>query len=148
MQSGREDTLEERYAIKSYRIIMLQKRMECSRLLFDFLAWSEHQSLSGIRDSKKPGSLWGMMRGVGGVRKSMHQSWLAKGLGLLWWGFKGFQEEIHREEASTLQIGSVASRQFLGLSIIQTLLPVIFVDSLTSEAVVMRQLRWKSLWRR
>ena len=40
----------------------------------------------------------------------MHNSWLAKGLGLglLCWGFKGVQEEIPREEASTLQIGSVA----------------------------------------
>ena len=47
------------------------------------------------------------MRGVGGIRKSIHQSWLAKGLGLLCWGFKGVQEEIHREETSTLQIGSV-----------------------------------------
>ena len=51
-----------------------------------------------------------MLRGVGGVRKSTDQSWLAKrlGLGLLCWGFKGVQEEIPREEASTLQIGSVA----------------------------------------
>ena len=74
------------------------------------LAWSEHQFLSGIRDSRKAGSLWGMMRGVGGVRKSEHQSWLAKGLGLglLCWGFKGVQEEIPSEEANTLQIGSVA----------------------------------------
>ena len=30
------------------------------------------------------------------------------GLGLLCWGFKGVQEEILSEEASTLQIGSVA----------------------------------------
>ena len=46
----------------------------------------------------------------GGVRKSIHKSWLAKrlGLGLLYWGFKGVQEEIPSEEASTLQIGSVA----------------------------------------
>ena len=53
-----------------------------------------------------------MMRGVGGVRKSIHKSWLAKdlglGLGLLCWGFKGVQEEIRSEVASTLQIGSVA----------------------------------------
>ena len=44
------------------------------------------------------------MRGVGGVRKSEHQSWSAKGLGLwlLCWGFKGVQEEILSEEASTL----------------------------------------------
>ena len=51
-----------------------------------------------------------MMRGVRGVRKSEYQSWLVKGfgLGLLCWGFKGVQEEIPSEEASTLQIGSVA----------------------------------------
>ena len=49
------------------------------------------------------------MRGMGEVRKSIHQSWLAKGLGLglLRWGFKGVQEEIPSVEASTLQIGSV-----------------------------------------
>ena len=87
---------------------MPQKRLECFRLLFDQLVWIKHQFLSGIRDSRKAGSLWGMMRGVGGVRKSIHQSWLAKGLGLglLCWGFKGVQEEIPKEEASTLQIGS------------------------------------------
>ena len=111
MHSGRDDTLEERYAIKfSFKLgkIMLQKRIECFRLLFDHLAWIEHQFLSGIRDSRKAGSLWGMMRGVGGVRKSIDQSWLAKGLGLICWGFKGVQEEIPRKGASTLQIGSVA----------------------------------------
>ena len=89
---------------------MPQKRMECFRLLFDHLAWIEPQFLSGIRDSRKARSLWGTIRGVGGVRKSIQQSWLAKGLGLglLCWGFKGVQEEIPSEEASTLQIGSVA----------------------------------------
>ena len=89
---------------------MSQKRIEFFRLLFDHLAWIEHQFLSGIRDSRKPESLWGRMRGVGGVRNSIYQSWLAKGLGLglLFWGFKGVQEEIPSEEASTLQIGSVA----------------------------------------
>ena len=41
-----------------------------------------------------------------------------------------------------------ASRQFLSLPIVQTLLPVTFGYSLSSEAVVMRQLRrWKRLWR-
>ena len=87
-----------------------RKRMEFFSLLFDHLAWIEHQFLSGIRDSRKAGSLWGIMRGVGGVRKSIHKSWLAKrlGLGLLGWGFKGVQEEIQSEEAITHQIGSVA----------------------------------------
>ena len=79
------------------------------------------------------------------------------------WGFKGVQKEMPWEEASTLQIGSVAfppgqytslqlhpcHGQFLGLPIVQTLLPVIFGYSLSSQAVVMRQLRkWKRLWRR
>ena len=93
MQSGREETLEERYAIKFCFKLgkMPQKRMECFRLHLNYLAWIEHQFLSGIRDSRKAESLWGIMRGVGTVRKSEHQSWLAKrlGLGLLCWGFKG-----------------------------------------------------------
>ena len=42
-----------------------------------------------------------------------------------------------------------ASRQFLTLPIVQTLVPVTFAYSLSSEAVVMRQLRrWKKLWLR
>ena len=118
----------------------------------------------------KERSLRGIMRGVGGVRESIHQSWLAKGLGLglalVCWGFKGVQEEIPSEEASTLQIGSVAfppgqytsplsqtiwprwaSRHLLTLPIVQTLLPVTFGYSLSSEDVVMRKLRrWKRLW--
>ena len=142
--------------------------MKCFRLLLEHLAWIEHQFLSGIRDSRKAQSLWGMMRSVGGVRKSTDQSWLAKGfgLGLLCWGFKGVQEEILSEEASTLQIRSVAfpavhnsipvtdyltkmGIKFLILPIVQTLLPVTFGYSLSSEAIIMRQLkRWKrlSLW--
>ena len=41
-----------------------------------------------------------------------------------------------------------AWRQFLTLPIVQTLVPVTFAYSLSSEAVVMRQLRrWKRLWR-
>ena len=152
---------------------MPQKRIECFRLLFDHLAWIENQFLSGIRDSRKAGSLRGMMRGVGRVSKSIHHSWLAKGLGLgiLCWGFKGVQKEIPWEEANSLQIGSVAfpsgqytspqlhpchrlfyqdgNRQFLSLSIVQTLLLVTFGYSLSSEAVVMRVFRrWKRLWRR
>ena len=149
---------------------MPQERMECFRLLLDRLAWIEHQFLRGIRDSRKPGSLWGLMRGVGEVRKSIHQSWLV--IGLLCWGFKGVQEEIPWEEASTFQIGSVAfpPGQYTSPQlhpghrlfeqdghqdssspspIVQTLVPVIFCYSLSSEAFVMRQLRrWKSLWRR
>ena len=172
MQSGLEDTLEERYAIKfcfkfgknaTKTYGMLQTTLK-------HLAWIEHQFLSGIRDSSKAGSLWGMMRCVGGVRKSIHQSWLAKVLGLLGWGFKGVQEEIPSEEASTLQIGSFPPGQCTSLQLhpchrlfdqdghqdnsSPSLLSrpcflVTFAYSLSSEAVVMRQSsRWKRLWRR
>ena len=76
MQSGREDNLEERYAIKFCFKLgkMPQKRMESFRLHLDHLAWIDHQCLSGIRDSRKAGSLLRIMRGVGGVKKSIHKS--------------------------------------------------------------------------
>ena len=78
MQSGREDTFEERYAIKlcfqlgknaTETYGMLQTAMNAS----DNLAWIEHRFLSGIRGSRKAGSLWGMIRGVGGLRKSIQE---------------------------------------------------------------------------
>ena len=102
------DSLEERYAIKFYLKLgkkCQQKRMECFTLLFDYVAGIEHQFLSGITESR----MAGMLGSVGGVRKSIHQSWLAKGLGLgfLCWGFKEVLQEIPSEEASTLQIESV-----------------------------------------
>ena len=153
--------------------MMPQKRMECFRQLLDHLAWIKHLFLCGIRDSRKTGSLWGMMKGVGGVRKSIQQSWLAKGLvlGLLCWGFKGVQRDsIRRGQHSTNRVSGLSTRtmhhsttlslsqsiwargtprQFFTLPVVQTLLPVTFGYSLSSEDVVMRQLRrWKRLWRR
>ena len=112
MQSGCEDTLEERYTIKFCLNLekMPQKRMEYFILLFGASCMNWVLLFECLRDSMKAESLWGMMRGVGGVRKSIHQSWLAKGLGLglLCWGFKKVQEEILSEEARILQIGSEA----------------------------------------
>ena len=112
MQSGREDTLDERYAIKlcfklgknateTYGMLQTAFRPSCINRASVF-EW--HKRFEEGRESVR------MMRGVGGVRKSIDQSWLAKRLGLrlLYWGFKGVQEEIPSEEASTLQIGSVA----------------------------------------
>ena len=133
---------------------MPQKRMECFRLLFDHVAWIEHQFLSGIRHSRKADSLWGMLKGVGGIRSSIHQSWLAQGLGLglglLCWGFKGGsgRDSLRRGQHSSNQVSGIsmrtmhqsttpslsqtiwprwASRQFLTLPIVQTLLPVILL---------------------
>ena len=154
MQSGREDTLEERYAIKFCFKLGKNASVIYGMLqtAFDHLAWIEHQFLSGIRYLRKARSLQGKIRGIRGVRKSIHQSWLAKGsgLGLLCWGFKGVQVENPSEEASTLQIGSVVfppgqctspqlhpchrtiwprweSRPFFTLHIVKTLLPMTLV---------------------
>ena len=52
--------------------------MKCYEMLLENLAWIEHEFLSGIKDSREAGSMWGMMR-----------------------GFEGVQEEIPSEEAST-----------------------------------------------
>ena len=149
--------------------------MECFQLLLDHLTWIKNQLLSGIRYSRKAGSLWGMMRGVGGVRKSIHQSCVAKELGLvlelLYLGFRGVQQEIPSKEASTFQMGSVAfpagqctspqlhpchrlfeqdwHQDSSSSPIVKTLVPVTFGYSLRCETVVMRQLRrWKRRWRR
>ena len=165
MQSGHEDTLEKRYAIKFCFKLGKNAATEMYGILQTvFRPSCMNEFLNGIRDSRKARSLWGMMRVVGGVRKTMHQSWLAKGLGL-WlglpcWGFKGVQEEIPSEEASGISSSTMhqsttpslsqtiwprwASTQFLTLPIV----PLTFGYSLSSEAVVMRQLRrWKRLWR-
>ena len=150
---------------------MPQKPMECFRQLFGHLAWIEHQFLSGIRDSRKAGSLWGMMRGVGGIRKSIHQSWLAKRVRVrvTMWRFLGSsgRDSLGRGQHSSNRVSSIStrtmhqfttsslsqtiwprwpSRQFVTLPIVQTLLPVTFGYSLSTEAVVMSQLRrWKRL---
>ena len=96
--------------------------------------------------------------------------WTDSQQGILYRGFKGVQEEIPSEEASTLQIRSVAfppgqctspqlhpcHRLFDQDSIKTVPHPpyspdqtMTFGYSLSSEAVVMRQLgRWKRLWQR
>ena len=173
-------TLEEQYAIKfcfklgkdateTYGMLQIAFRPSCMNHTSVF-AWRKRfkEGRKSVRDDERLG-----------VRKSIHQSWLTKGLGLglLCWRLKGVQEEIPWEEAGTLQIGSVAnrvscistrtmhqsttsslsqtisprctSRQFLSLPIDQTLLPATFGYSLSSQAVVMRQLRrWNRLWQR
>ena len=118
----------------------------------------------------------GVMRGVGGVRKSINLNWLAKrvrGLGLLCWGFKGGSERnsIGRGQHSSNRVSGIStramhqsitpflsqtiwprwpSRQFRTVLIVQTCPPpVTFGYSPSSEAVVMRRLRGgKRLWRR
>ena len=85
-------------------LIFTAERMECFRLLVDHLAWIEHQFLSVIRDSRKAGILWGMMGGVRGVRKSIHQCWLANGLGLLCW------DSVGRCQHSSNRVSGISTR--------------------------------------
>ena len=107
IQSGHEDTLEERYAIKfclklgknaTYGMLQTAFRPSCMNWASVF-EWHKRfkETKESVRDDERCGR-----------SKSIHQSWLAKGLGLLCWGFRGVQEEIPWEEACTLQIGSVA----------------------------------------
>ena len=137
--------------------------MQCFRLLLDprvnqASVFVRHKRFKEGRES------------VEGVRKSIHQSWLAigLGLGLVCWGFNGVQGEISvgRGQHSSNRVHGISTRtmhqsttpslsqtiwprwtlrQFLSIPIVQTLFPVTFAYSLSSEAVVMR---WKSLWQR
>ena len=84
---------------------MPKKRMECFRLLLKYLAWIEHQFFSGIRDSSKAGSLWGKMRGIGGVRKTIHQSGLAKGLALGFEVLREFRKRFRRKRPALFKSG-------------------------------------------
>ena len=136
---------------------MPQKRMECFRLLFG-ASWMNrasvfewHKRFNEGRESVRDDERCGRSKEVEVLRE--------------------FRKRFVLEEASTLQIGSVAfppgqctSPQFHSchrlfdqdghqdsspLPIVQTFLPVTFGYSLSSEAVVMRQLRrWQRLWRR
>ena len=112
MQSGREDTLQERYAIEfcfkigkndatgTYGMLQTAIRPSCMDRASVF-EWHKRfkEGSESVRDDERCRR-----------SKEVNQSWLAKGLGLglPCWGFKGVQKEIPSEEASTLQIGSVA----------------------------------------
>ena len=172
MQSGREDTLEERYAIKlCFKLGKnAQKRMECFRVFFDQLAWIKHQFLSGkegmecvmyeercgmSKEVNTPELIGQRVRvsvtmlrflgssGRDSVGRRQHSSNWASGISI--W-------TMHQSTIPSLSQTiwpRWSSRQFLSLPIVQALLPVTFGYSLSSEAVVMRQLRrWKRLWRR
>ena len=146
-----------------------QKRMECFRLLFDHLAWIEHQFLSGIKDSRKTRRLGEMMRGrrskevntpdligqrvrvrvtmlkfsgssgIDSVERGQHSSNRASGIS------SRTMYQSTTPSLSQTTWPSWATRHFLSLPTVQTLLPVTFAYSLSSrknvEAVVRRQLR-------
>ena len=105
MQPVREDTIGVRYAIKfclklgknateTYGMLQTAFRPSCMNRASVF-EWYKRfkEGRESVRDDER-----------------CRRSWWAKGLGLglLHWGPKGIQKEIPLEEASTLQIGSVA----------------------------------------
>ena len=92
--------------------ILFQTLKKCQRNVWNASDWTLfHESNINFEWYRRFKEVRESVRDVGGVRTSIHQSWLAKRLrlrlGLLYWYFKWVQEEIPSEEASTLQIGSV-----------------------------------------
>ena len=111
MQSGRQDILEERYAIKlcfklgknateTYGMLQTDFGASCMNRAWVF-EWHKRfkKGRVSVRNDER----------CGRSKESVHQSWFAKWLGLwlVCWGFKGVKEEIPLEEDSTLKIGSV-----------------------------------------
>ena len=176
MQSSREDTLEERYAIKfcfklgknateMYGLLQTAFGESCMNRASVF-EWHKrfHEGRESVMDDKRCGrsrevntpELIGqrvrfkvtMLRfyessGRDSVRRGQHSSNRVSGIST---------RTMHQSTTPSLSQTiwpRWASRQLLTLPIVQTLLPVTFSYSLSSETVVMRQLRrWKRLWRR
>ena len=103
-QSRREDTFQERYAIKfcfkleknarkTYGMLQTAFRPSCINRASVF-EWHKRfkEGKGSVRDDER----------CGRSKEVNTLSWLAKGLGLLCWGFKGVQQEIPSLEASTL----------------------------------------------
>ena len=114
MQFGCEDTLEERYAIKfcfklgkkpteTYGMLQTAFGASCMNLASVF-EW--HKRFKQGRESVKDDERRGRSKEVNTTELIGQR--VRFGLGLPCWSFKGVQEEIPSEEASTLQIGSVA----------------------------------------
>ena len=172
MQSERDDTLEEWYAIKFCFKLgkMPQKRMECFRpsCMNRACVFEWHKRFKEARESVRDDERCGRSKEVNtpelnGQRvrarvtllmfqgSSERDSW-GRGQHCSNWVSGISTRTIHKSTTPSLsQIfwPRWASRQFLSLPIVLTLLPVRFAYSLSSQAVVMRQLRrWKRLWRR
>ena len=175
MQSGREDTLEEQYVIKfcfklgknattdTYGMLQTAFGAPCKNRASVF-KW--HKRFKEDRESVRDYERCGRSKVVNTpefigqrVRVTMLRFWMSSGRDSLRRGQHSSNRvcgistrTMHQSTTPSLSqtIGPRwASRQFLTLLIVQTLLPLTFGYSLSLEAVVMRQLRrWKRLWRR
>ena len=172
MQSGCEDTLEEWYAIKfcfklgkhatkMYGMFQTAFLLSCMNRASIF-EWHKRfkEGMESVRDGERSGrskevntpELIGqrvrvtMLRLEGGLGRDsfgrgQHSSNRVSGIST------GTMHQSTTPSLSQTIWPRWASRQFLTLLIVHNLLPVTFAHSLSSEAVVMRQLRrWKRLW--
>ena len=174
MQSGRQDTLEEGYAIKfcfelgkndreTYGMLQTAFRPSCMNRasLFEWhkrfkearesvrdderREWSKEISTSELIGQRVRVTMLRFYESPGrySIRRGQHSSNRVCGIST------GTIPQSTTPFLSQTIWPRWALRQFLSLPIVQTLLPVTFGYSLSSQAVVMRQLRrWKRLWRR
>ena len=173
MQSGREDTLEERYAIifcfklgknatETYGTLQTAFGASCTNRASVF-EWHKRfkEGRESVRDDERCGRIKEVrtLELIGQrvrvritILREFRKRFRRKRPALLKSGQWDFHQDMHQSTTPSLSQtiwARWASRQFLTLSIVQTLLPVTFGYSLSSEAVAMRQLRrWKRLWRR
>ena len=118
MQSRHEETLEEPYAIK----LCFKLGKNAMQWKLDLVLWLRDQ------ETEFPGGACWLSQTQEGQTEQIHPKtfddpffcqhwhdlhalgshWTYNQQGILCWGFKGYQEEILSEEASTLQIGSSA----------------------------------------
>ena len=170
------DTLEERYAIKfrfklgknateAYGMLQTAFRPFCMNRASVF-EW--HKRFKEGRESVRDDERYGRSKEVNTTQLIGQRAWVRVSM-LRFWGSSG-RDSVGRGQHSSNRVRGIsnrtihqsttpslsqtiwprwASRQFLSLPIVKTLLLVTFGYSLSSEAVVMRQLRsWKMLWRR
>ena len=142
--------------------------MECFRMLLEHLAWIEHQFLSGIRESVRDDEMCRRNKEVN--RPELIGQTVRVRVTMLRFYESSGRDSVGRGHYSSNRVSDISSRtmhqsttpslsqtiwprwtarQFLSLPLVETLLRVTFGYSLSSETVVMRQLRkWKRLWRR
>ena len=171
MQSGREDTLEELYAIKfcfklgqnateTYGMLQTAFGASCMNRASVF-EW--HTRFKEGRESVREDESCGRSKEIN-IPELISQTDRVRVTMLRFSGSSG-RDSVGRGQHSSNQASAISTktmqlsttpslsqtiwpRWVSSLPIVQTLLPVTFGYSLSSESVVMRQLRWKWLWRR
>ena len=106
MQSGREEWYAIKFCFKLGKNATEMYGMLQTAFWPSYINWASvfewHKRFKEGRESVRDDESYGRSKEVNTPEL------MGLGLGLLCWGFKGVQEEIPWEEASTLQIGSAA----------------------------------------